>query len=543
MTVREEVTPRTPRSLLVLAVVVVAGIAGVWLLGGRSLDNLGRSTLAIGGAGLVAWWSTRRPVAAFGVLFLLASLSGWTIQLPAGNMRLEQPAIAAGLIALLLARRLPDPSTLRRLWPTAAAFAVYLGALTASSLLYSPDRADSLRMVVWTALSIAGGLLVFLLLLGRDREGGPQWMRGAAAGQAAVGIAVAVAFSLLGPVIFAGPDPVPGFAGKVFALSWEPNIYASLLTALSLFAIEKFRAWPRPANAAVLVLILLGLAVGLTRGAYLGLAAGLIVYAGVILHRKEQPRSLLLPASVVIGALVIGAAVAPVMLRLDRYRNLPIDLTMPGWGRGVAVGPYLLPALPGHSLSGVLRADVSAPPGSSASPGASPEPAVTASPGASPTPVTPTPLETPPAAQLTDTLTFRLDRIPQAIQDWRQNPIIGVGSNSFGQRHLDPTQIKTPDHIAILAVAALYESGVVGGAGLTLGFALILLALWRASRRSAAAPMAAAYLGSIISLLVAYQATNALNFSLIWLISGAGLALAFSATTRVEDRAVSPGPS
>jgi peptidoglycan/LPS O-acetylase OafA/YrhL len=77
-------------------------------------------------------------------------------------------------------------------------------------------------------------------------------------------------------------------------------------------------------------------------------------------------------------------------------------------------------------------------------------------------------------------------------------------------------------------VAALYESGVVGTAGLTIGFALILLTLWRASRRrDAIGPMAAAYLGSLISLLVAYQATNALNFSLIWLIAGAGLAMAF----------------
>ena len=106
-----------------------------------------------------------------------------------------------------------------------------------------------------------------------------------------------------------------------------------------------------------------------------------------------------------------------------------------------------------------------------------------------------------------------------------------MGANSFGQRHIDLSQgPAVPDHLAILAVAALYESGVVGFAGLTVGFALLLVALWRASGRSATGPIAAAYLGSLISLLVAYQATNALNFSLIWLIAGAGLALAFSKT-------------
>ena len=155
------------------------------------------------------------------------------------------------------------------------------------------------------------------------------------------------------------------------------------------------------------------------------------------------------------------------MLRTDRYRNLPIDLTMPGWGRGAAVGTYLMPALPPRSLSGVLRVypaaspvpGATASPGASSTPGASPAPGATASPGASPAPGTPTPLETPPALypQVTDTIAFRCDRIPQAIEDWRQNPIIGVGSNSFGQRHLDPTQINKPDHIAVLAVATLYN--------------------------------------------------------------------------------------
>jgi hypothetical protein len=127
----------------------------------------------------------------------------------------------------------------------------------------------------------------------------------------------------------------------------------------------------------------------------------------------------------------------------------------------------------------------------------------------------------------TDTIAWRLDRISIALKDWAGDPVIGLGANSFGQRHLDPSQRNTPDHIAILAVAAVYESGVVGTAGLVIGFALILLALWRKSRqRDATGLLAAAYIGSLVSLLVAYQATNALNFSLIWLIAGAGMAIA-----------------
>ncbi len=506
MIAREHMSlPRSWRALAI-AVIVLAGIAAVWLAGEHSLTNLGRATLAIGGAGLVAWWSTRRPIAAFGVLFVLATLSRWTIELPIGNMRLEQPAIAFGLLALLYARRLPDRATLRRLLPIAIAFMVYLGALTASSLLHSPDRADSLRMVFWTGLSMAGGLLVFLLLLGQDSEGGPRWLRPTAGVHASLGILIAILYFTLGPVIVPGPDPVPGMVGKIFVVSWEANLFASLLAALSFFAIEGYRARPRPISAALIVIILVGMAVAQTRGAYLGLGAGLIAYGCVVAYRRGRLRSLLLPTAVVVGALAVGAWVTPVLIPGYRVPQEPINLTTAGWGREFAIGPYLLPAMP--SLSGPTGVEAIG----------SPEPSSNqATPAAVPAP-TPTIID--------DTLAFRLDRISLALKDLIHDPIIGLGANSFGQRHVDPTQ-NAPDHIAILAVAALYESGVVGSLGLAIGFALVLLALWRGSRRTLSVPIAAAYIGSVVSLLIAYQATNAINFSLIWLITGAGLAMAF----------------
>lgn len=511
MITRENVSPLRSARSLVIAVIVLAGIVGVWLLGEHTPTGFVAATLAIGGAGVVAVSATRRPAVAFGVLFLLASLSGWTIATKLGNMRLEQPAIAAGLAAMLYAHRLPDAATWRRLLPMAIAFMVYLGALTASSLLYAPDLADSLRMTFWIGLSIAGGLLAFLLLSGEVSEGGARGLRLTAAGQASVGMAVAVIFFALGPVVFPGARPMLGMGDrKVFGLAWEANIYASLLAALSLFAIERFRSRPRPASAALVVLALLGMAVGLTRGAYLGLATGLIVYAFVFLYRRQRARSLLLPASVVIGAIVVGALVSPALLNLNRPPNEPMDLTTAGWGRGLAIGPYLLPGLPN-----VAGQPVQPGAGDSSSPAGSPQP-TTSNPAPQPSSsAVPTPNP--------DSIQLRLNVIPVAVEDWGRDPIIGLGADSFDQRH--------QDHIAILAVAALYESGVVGFAGLTIGFALVLLALWRASRRSAAGPISAAYLGSLVCLLVAYQATNAINFAEIWLLAGAGLAMAFGAAT------------
>jgi hypothetical protein len=535
---------------LAIIVTVVAGTAGVWLLGEHSSANLCRATLAIGGAGLVAWWATRRPTAAFGVLFVLATLSRWTIELPLGNMRLEQPAIAVGLLALLYARRLPDLATLRRLLPIAIAFMVYLGALTASSLLHSPDRADSLRMVFWIGLSIAGGFLVFLLLFGQDSLGSPRWLRVTAGGQASLGLLIAVLFFTLGPVLVAPPDQAPGMAGKIFGVSWEANLFGSLVAALAFFVIEGFRSRPRPASSALVVLVLVGLVTAETRGAYLGLGAGLIAYGCVMVYRRHRTRSLLIPAAVVAGALVLGAWLVPILMQ-PRYQapNHPIDLTVPGWGREFAIGSYALPALPdlfgpweSVAKASPSPAPASVPaPASTPAPGASPAPATSPVPGQSsnqPTPgVSPTPAPTPAPAPIDDTLAFRLDRVPVALKDLTRDPIIGLGANSFGQRHIDISQFNNqPDHLAILAVAALYESGVVGSAGLAIGFVLILLALWRASRRSYDGPIAAAYIGSLVSLLVAYEATNAINFSLIWLIAGAGLAMALRPPIR-EDAA------
>ena len=429
-----------------------------------------------------------------------------------GNMRLEQPAIAAGLVALLYARRLPDRATLRRILPIGIAFMVYLAALAASSLVHSPDRPESLRLVLWTGLSIAGGFLVFLLLFGQGSDGGARWLRLTGEGHASLGILIAVVFFTLGPVVTTGVNQAPGMIGKIFGVSWEANLFGSLVAALALFVVEGYRSRPRPASAALVVLVLVGLVTSETRGAYVGLGAGLVAYGAVMVYRRWQPRSLLMPGAVVVGALVLGAWLMPGLMQ-PRYQppNHPIDLTVPGWGREFAIGGYLLPGLP--NIGGL----------DGSGDGGSP----TVSPGGAP-------VVAPPI--VSDTLGFRLDVVPVALKDLAGDPIIGLGANSFDLRHPYSPDVNKSDHISILALAALYESGVVGSAGLAIGFVLILLALWRASRNSTTGPMAAAYIGSLVSLLVSYEATNAINFSLIWLIAGAGLALALRPPGR-EDAA------
>ncbi len=488
------------------AVIVAAAVASacfLWLTGDKSVENLIPIVLAAGAAGAVAWLSPSKPVAAFGILFLVASLSGFIVSTRLGNMRLEQPAIVAGYAALLLAPSRVDLRRLRPMWPIGAAFGLYLVCLTLSSILFSVNHVDSLRMTFWTGLSIAGGVLA-LLLLARGNARATDWVLASGHLQAVVGIVCAVLFFTLGPVILAGPQAAPGVSQavsstpKVFALSWEANIYASFLAAVAILGLNRLLSGDRSRRSWLLPVLIGAIALGLTRGAYLGLAAGVGVYAlfAVAGRRSwalQAMRRVAIRGAVVAGSLLVGVAVAAVLMQGGRPPTKPLDLTQPWFGRGqVAAGQ------PG---------------------------------------VTPTYTVKPPP----DTVTFRMDRIPVALADIPNSLVIGLGADSFGQRHADPSQAGAPDHIAILALAALYESGALGAAGLGMGFALVLLALFRASRRRADRGQMAAYAGALACLLVAYEATNALNFALIWLLAGAALASTVVVSTAENPGVAAPG--
>jgi O-antigen ligase len=130
----------------------------------------------------------------------------------------------------------------------------------------------------------------------------------------------------------------------------------------------------------------------------------------------------------------------------------------------------------------------------------------------------PTPSPTPVA----DTLAFRLNRVPAALADIKTSPIIGLGAAAFGQRHIRPDVPETRDYIGMLALVAVYETGIMGALALAAGFVLLLaLLVWRGKGDVG---RAAAYAGSITAFLVSYEATNALWFSINWLIVGAALA-------------------
>src|ERR1035437_9018934 len=478
-----------PLGLLVASVTMT----GLVVLGDRTPSAVAPAIVASLAAGLIVGLVPSRPLAAFGLLILLASLSKETLDLSVGRARLEQPAILSAILALALSRRWPRWAEVRPVVVIIIGFAAYFAILILSPLLYAPQMATSARMLIWIAISMSGGAVAFALLvrLRADREG---WFVTTGVLYAVVGLIIAIAF------LIAGPDGIPGMQvnhgepPKVAVLAWEANLYASLLGAIAPFALEYFRPRRRVLSAVPAALIIVAMGLGVTRGAYMGLAVGLGVYLLVLVTRSSAARSSL-PR--VVALIAVAAVLAPMSAILLLPAQRPSALAALYTS---LVNPAQPSATPSASLTPSATPSASASLTPSATLSASLTPSATPSASASPTPsATPSAAPTPPV----DTLEFRLDRVGAALSDLKQDPIIGLGAATFGQRHEIPGQPGQPDYIAILGLASVYESGILGAAALGGGLLLVLWMLFRASKHNVGP--AAAYAGSLVSLLVAYQ--------------------------------------
>jgi hypothetical protein len=450
----------------------------------------------IAGLGAVAAGLTalRRPLLCLGILFLLSTASRITLETVVGTMRLEQPAIAVVAVVLVAGGRLRELRRLpRSMLAVGAGFGIYLAAQAMSAALVAPDPISSIRLTLWLAISMAGGGVALILALSVDREAGPIFVIGGAS-NAAVGLSIAVLFLVLGPDFQTGVQEIWSASPRVYGLARETNLFAGLLAICAPFALEELRASPRWQWLVVTVLVVGSMPLGATRGAYLGLVAGLAAYGTIHLINGARPWMLRVPSAAAVSALVVGIVAATALLpnALERY--------VADTG-GTAASPSPLPAV-SPSASESMRP--------------SPTPETSARP-------------LPTLVPVADTITFRLDRVPVALDDLRASPLIGLGPGSFGQLHVDPSQ-DAPDHIAILAIASLHDAGLIGTAGLVAAFVLLLRGLFAHARTAGRVAdrrgvgIAAAYCGSIVAMLVSYQATNALHFGLNWIIVGAAVA-------------------
>ncbi|HUG98260.1 MAG TPA: O-antigen ligase family protein, partial [Gammaproteobacteria bacterium] len=307
------------------------------------------------------------------------------------------------------------------------------------------------------------------------------YLIGAGSIVAVIGVLAAIAYFLFGPqasLISGGSGTIP----KVYSVVHEANLYASLLGALIPLAVEQFRHRTTLFNAALLVLLLVAIGLGVTRGAYVGLLAGLVVYFGLRLIHARPVAALRRAAVVVVLAGTAGLLLPGVVLNADYAGVLGARPTVDG--RPGSGGP-----------SGG---------GSGGQPG---------------------PDEEEPRDELA-TWDYRMQRVNIGLDDFRSSPMIGMGAYSYGQRHVVPSG--RPDTIAVLPVAVLHDAGIVGLAALSGFFAMLGLRAWRAARDELLGGPASALIASVAVLLVAYVATNALHFAVTWVIIGcaAGATLA-----------------
>lgn len=440
--------------------------------------------LALVGAIAAGMTALSRPRVCLAILFVVASFSHATGETPLGTMRPEMPAVLVVSILLLVGGRFRTLRDLpRSTLVMALAFGVFLGALALSSALIASGRSQSLHIAAWYALSMWSGVLAFVLMRPRPADSIEPFALGGAT-MGALGVACAAIFLVLGPDFTFGITEYLSVHPRVYAMAWEANLYASFLAMCAFFALETARRNKR-AGFAMLALVLIGFPLGITRGAYIGLAVGTLVYVVTLLAWRSRAIDLARTGAIAGALLAVG----------------------------ILASMAMLPNLLQRPLS--QQVAVVATPGPGATPGA---PLSTLKP-------------TPSLVPAQDTVGSRFDRVPVALRDMPHSLIIGFGGEAFGQNHPESTAGGGPDHLAIMAVSVLYETGVIGATALSIGFLLLLYALWNSARRSAlrldqrTAGAAAAFLAAIVSVLVSYQSTTSIQFSVNWLVIGAAAAL------------------
>ncbi len=134
----------------------------------------------------------------------------------------------------------------------------------------------------------------------------------------------------------------------------------------------------------------------------------------------------------------------------------------------------------------------------------------------------------------TGTIAYRAAGYAQALSGIPQHFWIGLGTNSFGQHVLDPTQDYSRAYLGGLMIATLWDVGLVGLAFLLIAFATLARTLLRALAsvddlaRSQAVGLSAAF----ICALVVYQSTNGFWFAYNWILIGLAASIPVIITAR-----------
>jgi O-antigen ligase len=141
------------------------------------------------------------------------------------------------------------------------------------------------------------------------------------------------------------------------------------------------------------------------------------------------------------------------------------------------------------------------------------------------------------------TVVERLDTYAKALEGIAAHPIVGNGTGSFGQRYVY-LSVDEPAWVGNLELHLLYDSGLLGFAGFWLCIGAVGWRAGRAYRRARDPLLRGALLGlggGLLTLLVAYQATEATWLALTWV--HLGLLAATAALVPPAPRAAPHSPA
>jgi hypothetical protein len=426
-----------------------------------------------------AWFAAvwaRGSVACIWLLIATAALNGLSIQFHGASVYPEYIAlgmagawVAAGTVLGLMEWSAPRP-----LLPLLG----WLGAALLATVLYAPDRHQSL--VLWLKLLLMVAVYLIVANLARGRLASA--IAGQLAAGAIIGVLAVLAYSwwkLTGSHL--GMQHPGGNMGK----GWlpgvtlrEPNILGSYLVAATVLGLPLALAlyrW-RVATWGAVVLGAVGIVASGTRTAWLALLLCLLVAGARVAFQRRVGLRWVVPPVVLAGMLALGLAVT----HTDPRSALPAFNPRQGGDLAQRVASF-----------GDLSRD-------------------------------------------RDIVT-RVQIAGNALTHWQTHPLTGWGVGAYGEvyRYPPPDTIH-PGWISNLPVHLLYDSGLLGLAAFAWAMVLAAIGGVRAWL-GAAGVMRAAIAGlllALLGLLLAFQATEATWFAYPWIYLGLLQAAVWSAAAR-----------
>jgi len=440
-------------------------LAGAVLLGavlaGATASLLPYALLAAATGGFLwlLWLLRRWPSAALLTVAVSVILPRYLVDIQGLSVTAERVAVPVVAVVLLLLLT-PRKEGLRLGW-SHLGLAVFIAANVLGSLFNAPNAGESLRLT----LLIAIASLPFWLLpnIARDYRlvrFGFFVLVALGALEALFGLVVMALYYLTGLNLGMQGDVLTG-AVVPYGTMWEGNIFGSFVGAALVAAL----GWSLASSSGsgrswairlAILIMALALVVSLSRGAWLGALAGTAVVLMFAGWRK-------------VGAMAaVGAALFITLMLLQ--------LAFP-WEFG---------GLPVISRTSTISALLQ--------------------------------------GQLDGNTSERFYTYELALDHWEEQPLIGWGAGSFSQFFLYRSQ-SLPAWVGNLELHALHDSGAIGLLGLMLVMLGTVPGLVRAICRTLPEDQAqrgvlVGLLGACMTLLIAFQATEATWLGYTWYIFG-----------------------